>query len=297
MNLKEHLKSKGIEQKLSDLIMLIAELAKPISKELHTRQHYTGTKNVHGDNQVALDVWADELIISKLKDSNLVRTVASEEQEQIIEILKSQGTFGVVMDPLDGSSLIGVNLTVGTIIGIFDEGDVMEPGKNMDAAMYLLYGPLTVLVYAVQGKGVHEFILRPSGEYELQKEDIKVGEKKLYAPGGLRNDYPEKHRLFVEKLEEEGYKLRFSGSCVADVHHIMHKGGIFMYPALKTNPNGKLRLLFEANPLALIIEEAGGACSNSKECIRNIKPDSLSQKTPLYVGSKELIALVEKMFK
>ena len=115
-------------------------------------------------------------------------------------------------------------------------------------------------------------------------------------PGVLRKDYLPKHKEFVEKLETESYKLRFSGSCVADVHQIMHKGGIFMYPALKTHPNGKLRLLFEANPLAMIIEEAGGASSTGKERIRNIKPESLSQKVPLYIGSKEAIELLEQIF-
>ena len=297
MNLKEHLKSRHIDKNLSELIMLISELAKPISREFHTKQHYTGTKNIHGDKQVALDKWADELIISRLKKSNLVRTIASEEQDEIVEIVKAKGKFGITLDPLDGSSLIGVNLTVGTIVGIFDEGDVMEPGKRMDAAMYILYGPLTALVYAARGKGVHEFVLHDNGNYVLQKKNIRIGNKKIYAPGGLRKDYLIEHKAFVDELEKQGYILRFSGSFVADCHQIMHKGGIFMYPALKTYPNGKLRLLFEANPLSLIIEEAGGLSSNGFERIHNIMPEELSQKTPLYIGDRKAILLLEKIFK
>ena len=296
MNLKEHLKKENISKDLSELIILISELAKPISKEFHTMQHYSGTKNIHGDEQVALDVWADELIVSKLKESNLVRNIASEEQDEIIEVVKSKGTFGVTLDPLDGSSLIGVNLTVGTIVGIFDEGNVMEPGKRMDAAMYILYGPLTVLVYCAK-KGVHEFVLCHDGHYYLQKENIKIGDKKIYAPGGLRKDYLPNHKAFVENLEEQGFKPRFSGCLVADFHQIMHKGGIFIYPALTTHPNGKLRLLFEANPLSLIIEAAGGTSSTGSERIRNISPSSISQSVPLYIGDKKIIDFLEQLFK
>ncbi len=295
MNLKEHLKKEKLQKELAELIILISELAKPISKEFHTKTHYSGTKNIHGDKQVALDVWADKLIISKLKESNLVRTVASEEQDSVIEFQKSKGKFGVAMDPLDGSSLLGVNLTVGTIVGIFDQGNVMEKGKKLKAAMYILYGPLTTLVYTARN-GVHEFALGHDGVYSLQKENIRIGDSKIYAPGGLRKDWLENHRKFIDYLESEGFKLRFSGSFVADLHQIMHKGGIFMYPALKSHPDGKLRLLFEAAPLGLIIHEAGGSCSNGKICLHQIEPEALSQRVPVYVGNKELIELLEKKF-
>lgn len=296
ITLKEHLKKEKISQKLSELIILISELAKPISKEFHTRQHYSGTKNIHGDEQVALDVWADNLFCKKLKESDMVRTIASEEQEEIVEFVKSKGTFGITLDPLDGSSLIGVNLAVGSIIGIFDEGDVLEQGKKMDAAMYLLYGPLTVLVYTAR-KGVHEFVLGHDGVYTLQKENILIGNNKIYAPGGLRKDWFDNHKKWIDTLENRGYKLRFSGSFVADFHQILHKGGIFMYPAGKDFEYGKLRLLFEASPMALIMEQAGGAASSGKKRIRDIKPANLAEKTPLYIGDKKLIDELEERFK
>lgn len=295
ITLPEHLKREGIESNIAKIIVLISNLAKPISDAFHGNQGKAGTKNVYGEEQLALDKWADRVIIDELKKSNLVRTIASEEQSEIIEIIKSEGLFGVVMDPLDGSSLIGVNLSVGTIVGIYNEGDAMEPGSKMDAALYLLYGPLTVLVYSA-GNGVHEFTLKDD-KFHLTQENIKIPEGKLYAPGGLRKDYLSYHKKYIAQLEEEGYKLRYSGAFVADVHQILHKGGIFTYPATKNSPEGKLRLVFEANPLSFIIRQAEGAASNGVQALHEIVPNKLEQRTPIYIGSKEPIKLIESMNK
>jgi fructose-1,6-bisphosphatase I len=236
------------------------------------------------------------LSIEGLKESRLVRNIASEEQSEIIEIVKSEGTFGITLDPLDGSSLIDVNLAIGTIVGIFDEGNVLEKGRKMDAAMYMLYGPLTSLVYTVK-KGVHEFILDSGGEFVLARENIRIPEGKLYSPGGLRKDFIDYHKRYIEQLEEEGYKLRYSGAFVADLHQILTKGGVFTYPALKTHPKGKLRLLFEANPMCMIIREAGGAATTGKIRIEDIRPESISDRTPLYIGSMGAIERIEKIIR
>ncbi len=240
---------------------------------------------------MALDKWADEVLINGLKSSRLVRYIATEEQPDIIEIDKPKNQFGVVIDPLDGSSLIDVNLAVGTIVGIYP-GHVLEKGENMLAAMYILYGPLTTLTLTT-GNGVHDFVMDEKGAFILTQRDVKIPDGKLYAPGALRKDYLPEHAKFIESLEAEGYKLRFSGSFVADMHQILHKGGVFTYPGFKGKEKGKLRLLFEANPMGKIITEAGGAISNGKINILSIKPEAIDELTPIYAGGKKEISLIE----
>ncbi len=251
-----------------------------------------GTKNIYGEEQMALDKWADEILISGLKKTRLVRFIATEEQPEIIEIENPRNEFGVVIDPLDGSSLIDVNLAVGTIIGIYP-GNVLDKGENMLAAMYILYGPLTTLTLALEG--VHDFVLDEKGEFVLREEDVKIPEGKLYAPGALRKDYLPEHGRFIQSLENDGYKLRFSGSFVADMHQILHKGGVFTYPGFRGKEKGKLRLLFEANPMGKIITEAGGAISNGRVNILSIKPEAIDEITPIYAGGKKEIVLIEKL--
>lgn len=256
-------------------------------------QTKAGTKNIYGEEQMALDKWADTVLINGLKKTKLVRYIATEEQPGIIEIDNSKNDFGVVIDPLDGSSLIDVNLAVGTIIGIYP-GNVLAPGNTMLAAMYILYGPLTTLTLTT-GNGVHDFVLDENGEFILTQKDVKIPDGRIYAPGALRKDYLPAHARFIETLEKEGYKLRFSGSFVADMHQIIHKGGVFTYPGFKGKEKGKLRLLFEANPMGKIITDAGGAISNGKTDILSIKPEAIDELTPIYAGGKKEISLIEKL--
>ncbi|TFG89387.1 MAG: fructose-1,6-bisphosphatase, partial [Candidatus Atribacteria bacterium] len=241
--------------------------------------------------QMALDKYADGVFVSGLKKSRLVRYIATEEQEQLIETENPVNNFGIVIDPLDGSSLIDVNLCIGSIIGIYP-GHVLEKGAKMLAALYILYGPLTILTLTT-GKGVHEFVLDDTGEFILKEQDIKIPEGKIYAPGALRKDYLPAHARWIEHLEQAGYKLRFSGCFVADVHQILQKGGVFTYPGLKGKGKGKLRLLYEAKPMGRIIHEAGGAISNGRGDILAITPDAIDQITPIYVGGKKEISLIE----
>jgi len=292
--LKEHLRANKVEKDLSKIILLIAEKSNAVHKAFHTHGGITNTKNIHGEQQMELDKYADQLFLKAMEKSKLVKTVASEEQDDIIEIVKAKGSYGVVLDPLDGSSLIKTNLAVGTIAGFFNEGDVMERGSKMDAALYILYGPITSLVYTAKN-GVHEFILNPKGNFVLKKENIMIPQEgKLYCPGGLRKDWTAQHTEFISDLERQGYKLRFSGGFVPDFQQILTYGGIFSYPSLKNAPEGKLRLLIEANPMALIAEQAGGAGTNGIENLRSIKPLSLAQRTPLYLGGKKEIELARK---
>ena len=279
-----------------ELILFLAKQAQMVKKGFFCSIRKTPvderTKNMYGEEQMALDMYADDVFISGLQKAHLVRYIATEEQHQIIEVKDPKNNFGVVIDPLDGSSLIDVNLCTGSIIGIYP-GHVLEKGSTMIAAMYILYGPLTTLTFTT-GKGVHEFALDETGEFFLRHQDLKIPNGKIYAPGALRRDYFPAHARWIDKLEHSGYKLRFSGCFVADVHQILHKGGVFTYPGFKGREKGKLRLLYEANPMGMIIHEAGGAISNGKVDILTIKPEGIDDVTPIYVGGKEEIQMIEK---
>jgi fructose-1,6-bisphosphatase I len=293
MNLETHLSEHDDDVK--QVILRVSEVAKKISRGFATRQGVSDSSNIYGERQVAMDVWADELLISELRDSKLVRYIASEEQPDVLTFEGSTSDLGLTIDPLDGSSLIGVNLAVGTIVGIY-RGNVLSPGEGMLGAMYVLYGPLTTLTYCLR-RGVHEFALDDQGEFILQEEGVTIPEGKIYAPGALRRDYLPAHREFIEGLEAEGYKLRYSGCFVADVHQILHKGGVFTYPALAGNERGKLRLLFEAIPMGFIVSQAGGAVSDGRRDLLTIKPEKVSQRVPVYIGGKKEITLIEGMNK
>ena len=293
MNLETHLSEHDDDVK--QVILRVSEVAKKISRGFATRQGVSDSSNIYGERQVAMDVWADELLISELRDSKLVRYIASEEQPDVLTFEGSTSDLGLTIDPLDGSSLIGVNLAVGTIVGIY-RGNVLSPGEGMLGAMYVLYGPLTTLTYCLR-RGVHEFALDDQGEFILQEEGVTIPEGKIYAPGALRRDYLPAHREFIEGLEAEGYKLRYSGCFVADVHQILHKGGVFTYPAYAGNERGKLRLLFEAIPMGFIVSQAGGAVSDGRRDLLTIKPEKVSQRVPVYIGGKREITLIEGMNK
>jgi len=290
VKLRDHI--KDYPEDLKTAVLKIAEVSKTISKGFASRQGVSDTSNVYGETQLAIDKWADELLISELGGKGIVRTITTEEQPEILSF-KSASDIGLTIDPLDGSSLIGINLTVGTIIGIHRE-DVLKPGREMIGAMYILYGPLTVLVYSL-GVGVHEFVLNPQGDYVLQQENLTIPEGKIYSPGALRIEWLPYHLKWVEQLESEGYKLRYSGSFVADVHQVLHNGGVFTYPAYKGKDKGKLRLLFECVPMGYIVTQAGGAVSDGARDILTIRPVSNQDRTPVYIGGKLEIQLIEKL--
>jgi len=299
MRLADFLVNEGTEKNLAELILFLGKQSLFVKKGFLMMpgkgQEGEKTRNVYGEEQMPLDKYADGVFIDALRQSRLARYIATEEQEQIIEIPGAKNDYGIVMDPLDGSSLIDVNLCIGTIIGICP-GNVLDKGSRFLAALYILYGPLTTLTYTT-GKGVHEFMLDESGEFVLRHRDLRMPDGKIYAPGALRKDWIPAHARWIEDLEKSGYKLRFSGSFVADVHQILHKGGVFTYPGIKGREKGKLRLLYEANPMGRIIAEAGGAVSNGKEDILGIQPASISQVTPVYIGGKNEIALIEKFMR
>ncbi|MES0326227.1 MAG: class 1 fructose-bisphosphatase [Candidatus Bathyarchaeia archaeon] len=287
MLLSKHL--KGYEKDIVDVVLGVAEVSKTISRGFITRQGKTDTSNVYGEQQAAMDKWADELLINELGGSGLIRYLASEEQPELLEF-ESESDIALSVDPLDGSSLLGVNLAMGTIVGIH-RGGVLKPGEEMVGAVYIIYGPLTVLVYSL-GDGVHEFALNADGDFILQKENMTIGSEKRMGPGAARNTYLPFHEEYISKLEADGYKIRFSGSFVADVHQILHKGGVFTYPGYQGSVRGKLRLLFECAPMGYIVTQAGGAVSDGYVDLLSIVPESISERVPVYIGGKREINLI-----
>jgi fructose-1,6-bisphosphatase I len=290
IDLRAHLRSQNICDNLIHLICEIAEASKYVINAVRTGDlGVAGTSNLYGEEQLALDVLSDRIIRKRLIHSGVVCNIASEEMDEIFEAQSNaNGLYSVAYDPLDGSSLVDVNLAVGTIVSIYQGCDLLQEGRNQVAAMFILYGPRVSLVYSV-GNGVFEFTMNHLMEYTLSRENVTMKPSgDIYSPGGLRNKYTPENEKFIRHLEEKGSKLRYSGGFVPDINQVLMKGkGIFMYPALKDSPNGKLRLLFELNPMAYLIENAGGAASNGKIPILDIKPHSLDQREPVYIGCSD----------
>lgn len=291
ITLTEHL--NHVEPDLREVILLCSSLAAPIRRAFRSERGMAGTKNVFGEDQLALDTWADRFIIDRLGECPLIRCVASEERPELVRFDHPDGVFSVTLDPMDGSSLIDVNLTIGTIIGIYRADDPLRPGRTLAAAMYILYGPMTTFVYSAGQGGVHEFVETRDGIFTLFNGDIRIPRGQIMGPGGLRKNYLPHHEAFMRHLEDRGFKIRFSGSFVADVHQVLHKGGIFTYPAMTTHPEGKLRLLFEANPMGFLVTRAGGRISTGYANILDMEPRGLDQRVPIYIGDTEAVDLIE----
>jgi fructose-1,6-bisphosphatase I len=277
-----------------------------------------GGGNVSGDLQQKLDVISNETFKVNIESSQKVAVMVSEEEELPIIVEKhNRGKYGIAFDPLDGSSNIDSNVTIGSIFGIFrlpdgesiqttDEAcrQIMQPGRNMVAAGYAMYGSATNLVLSF-GNGVHGFTLDPSlGEFVLTHPNIRIPRRgKIYSvnEGNCKNwDKPVVQYIQSLKFPSEGkspYSLRYIGSMVADVHRTLLYGGIFCYPADKKNPNGKLRLLYEGAPMAFLMEQAGGKASTGTENILDIQPHSIHQRTPVFMGSYEDVCDLESFFK
>jgi fructose-1,6-bisphosphatase I len=259
-----------------------------------------GTQNVHGEEVQKLDELANETFIRTMEHGGHLSAMASEEMDDIIHVdgKYPRGNYVILFDPLDGSSNIDVNISVGTIFSILkvEKGknvatkDFLKPGMEQVCAGYILYGSSTMLVYTT-GHGVHGFTLDPSvGEFFLSHKDIKIPEKgKIFSinEGNSRHWLPGT-ALYIEKAKSNGAGMsaRYVGSLVADFHRNLLKGGIFLYPADMKSTKGKLRLLYEANPLAFIVEQAGGAASDGEGRIMEKTPSELHQRTPLIIGSR-----------
>ncbi|HAY80759.1 MAG TPA: class 1 fructose-bisphosphatase [Planctomycetaceae bacterium] len=263
-----------------------------------------GNVNVQGEQQQKLDVWADQALIHCLGVRENVAIIASEESEHAITFdgRTGRGKYAVLFDPLDGSSNIDVNVSVGTIFSIVElpadrkyQTDpttaVLQAGARQLAAGYVIYGSSTMLVYTT-GHGVHGFTLDPAvGAYVLSHEDMRIPNAgNIYSCNTANwNEFPAGYREYMKTLREgvdgRAYTLRYIGSLVADFHRTLVNGGVFLYPATTSYPQGKLRLLYEANPISFIAEQAGGIATDGKQRILDIVPSDIHERTPLVVGS------------
>jgi fructose-1,6-bisphosphatase I len=288
IDLRRQMWMAGVEEELRRLIWQIAVTGKYISAKIHeSNRKLAGFKNMYGEEQLSLDRSSDEILRNQLQYSGFVREYVSEEQDTVVLLGKGREKYFVTADPLDGSSLVDTNLAIGTIIGIHKESVFSRGRDTMVAALYITYGPLITMVYSA-GSGTHEFVLNREGEYVLSEENIRLDDKgSIYSPGGLRKDCTDEHLKYLEYLEAEGYKLRYSGGFVPDINQVLIKrGGVFTYPALKKSPRGKLRLLFELQPMAFIIEQAGGIATDGREEILSVPVENLDQRCPIYIGSR-----------
>jgi fructose-1,6-bisphosphatase I len=293
MDLKEHLPDGSGD--LKTLMLKISRSGIRIWENFRNERGLTDKINMYGDTQVEMDRFADEVLVDGLSEMDMVSSISSEERDSIIEA-SPDGQFSVMFDPLDGSSLMGSNWTVGTIVGIHRSKGPLVPGRNLAAALYILYGPETVFTYTV-GNGVHEFNLDERGSFTLKNENLRIGNGRSYGAGAPRKKWNRPHTRFIERLEKECYKLRFSGSFVADIHRILHQGGVFSYPSFEGHPDGKLRLLFEANPMGFIVSNAGGYASNGYDDILDIQPQRLDQRVPIYIGGRKEVEMAEEEFR
>ena len=301
---------------LSRLLNDIALAAKIVSNDVRKAglvDHILGAQggqNVQGEEQQKLDVVADEAFITAFENGGEVCGIASEENDDFVAFQSEtakKGNYIVLFDPLDGSSNIDVNVSIGTIFSIYRRispngteavlEDMLQPGDQQVAAGYVLYGSSTILVYST-GNGVNGFTLDPSiGEFFLSHPEMRMPENgRLYSVNeGNLNDFDPTLRAYITYCQSNDnqtgkpYSGRYIGSLVADFHRNLIKGGIYIYPAVPAAPQGRLRLLYECNPLAFIAEQAGGLATDGKNRILDIKPSQLHQRVAFYIGSKLMV--------
>jgi len=285
------------DKSLRRLVLLLADQSLTIAAEIPRTLGGTTRQNVYGEKQAEIDVWSNDLLTRKLVKSRLVKQIASEELDTPLE--QRQGEFSVTLDPLDGSSNIKSNNLMGTIVGIY-QGTTTLPakGKNQIAAIYFLYGPYTQAVIALN-RGVYIFVATKktsaSTAYVWDGSTHRLPEKgTVYGFGGLKEKWTPRVNSYVQSLERKGLKLRYGGSFVGDFNQVLYYGGVFAYPELVDAPNGKLRLQFESNPVALITERAGGRGSTGAGSILNVDPKQIDDRVPTYVGNAELIEELER---
>ncbi|UXI01023.1 class 1 fructose-bisphosphatase [Photobacterium sp. TY1-4] len=304
---------------LSSLLGSIKLAAKIVNREINKAglvdiTGSVGEENVQGEEQQKLDVYANDKFKAALEARDQVCGVASEEEDEAVAFnkeLNRNAKYVVLMDPLDGSSNIDVNVSVGTIFSIYQrvspvgtpptEEDFLQPGHRQVAAGYIIYGSSTMLVYTT-GNGVHGFTYDPSlGVFCLSHENMQIPQDgRIYSINeGNYIRFPMGVKKYIKHCQEDvpadnrPYTSRYIGSLVADFHRNLLKGGIYMYPSTATHPNGKLRLLYECNPMAFLIEQAGGVASDGKNRILDLKPTELHQRVPFFVGSTNMVRDVE----
>jgi fructose-1,6-bisphosphatase I len=294
---------------LSQLLRDIALASKVVNREVNKAglidiMGSLGSQNMAGDNQQKLDVLANIRFTRALMKGGEACALISEESEAFVD-LNNEGRYVIAIDPLDGSSNIDVNVSIGTIFSVYrrkspvgqpiQEMDILQKGSEQVAAGYILYGSSTMLVYTT-GHGVNGFTYEPTlGEYFLSHRNMKMPvEGKIYSINeGSANSFSPSVSGYLQYCKDEKYTARYIGSLVADFHRNLLKGGIYIYPSTAKDPLGKLRLMYECNALAFIAEQAGGKATTGKGRILDIQPKDLHERVPFYVGSKNMVEKAE----
>ncbi len=279
---------------MNDIFETIKQVAFEIDNAIKIADlGYSESENSSGEEQLKLDVQSDIIIEKAFSSVDVVKALVSEEKEGVLE-LSSTGKYTICYDPLDGSSLVDVNLSVGSIFGIY-EGDL--EGKNLVASAYVVYGPRIELVITTRESAPK--LYRVVGYQFRYISEIKMNEKgKLNASGGTQQNWCDYHKTFIDELFQEGYRLRYSGGMVPDLHQIMLKGGgLFSYPATSDRPKGKLRQLFEVIPFALMYEQSGGQAINDKGVrLLELVPSHPHDTSPCFFGSNYEITALRKAY-
>ena len=277
----------------------VAATAPEIRAALPGRRVESGTENESGESVLAGDLYADELLGDAITAVDGVGSFVSEEREAAVDAGGAVGSGGdealaVAIDPLDGSSNLRSNNAMGTVVGIYD-APLPASGRDLVAAGYVLYGPITTMVVADEA-GVREEVVTADGDgvdRSVVEADLTLpATPTVYGFGGRVPDWPADFRAYARAIEDD-LKLRYGGAMVGDVNQVLTYGGVFAYPALRSAPEGKLRLQFEANPIAYIVERAGGASSDGSGSILDVEPEAVHQRTPVHVGNESLIERLE----
>ena len=277
----------------------VAATAPEIRAALPGRRVESGTENESGESVLAGDLYADELLGDAITAVDGVGSFVSEEREAAVDAGGAVGSGGdealaVAIDPLDGSSNLRSNNAMGTVVGVYD-APLPASGRDLVAAGYVLYGPITTMVVADEA-GVREEVVTADGDgvdRSVVEADLTLpATPTVYGFGGRVPDWPADFRAYARAIEDD-LKLRYGGAMVGDVNQVLTYGGVFAYPALQSAPEGKLRLQFEANPIAYIVERAGGASSDGSGSILDVEPEAVHQRTPVHVGNESLIERLE----
>jgi fructose-1,6-bisphosphatase I len=298
--------STDSEAVIEEVVGTVARTAPKIRSGLPGRREKSEEENPSGEEQLAADIYADELLAERLLAISGVAAYASEEREEVLEAetvgdegdgsVAAEGTGGetevhLAVDPLDGSSNLESNNAMGTILAVYD-APLPASGQDLLAAAYILFGPITTMVVARDG-AVTEYIVREEG-YEVLQEDLRLPDDPVvYGFGGRVPDWPADFTEYVEGIEAEELKLRYGGAMIGDVNQVLTYGGVFGYPGLESTPEGKLRLQFEGNPIAYIAESAGGRSSDGERSLLAVEPEDMHQRVPVHVGNPELIDRLE----
>jgi fructose-1,6-bisphosphatase I len=285
---------KNAGPEFSSLAAAISRACLKVRDSIPSKSGMLSAVNPSGETQKAIDVYSNDLFVRTLIDTGEVAEVASEE---MAEPVKGKGKLHVAMDPLDGSSNIGTNNPVGSIFGFY-RSRLPCSGRNMDASLYVTYGPMLTLTLALKG-GVHRFVATRAGSrtsFQLLESGLRIPAiPEVYGIGGSRKEWIPPVKKFADSLEERGMRVRYCGTFVGDFNQVLARGGVFAYPALLNRPRGKLRVLYETAPMAFVTEEAGGYSTDGTRSLLDLEPSRLSETSPAYLGSAPLVRELEAL--